>query len=95
MRSRSEAARSYAFMRETSLLLESSGFGVLVPNVSGKLGARAYSKPAASGPKISVSATTDWTGQKRIISLGFLLIQKEKTALLMRTKSMRFFEIIR
>ena len=39
--------QAYAFMRETSLLLESSGFGVLVPNVSGKLGARVTIKPKA------------------------------------------------
>jgi SNF2 family DNA or RNA helicase len=30
--------QAYGFMRETSLLLESAGFGVLVPNVSRKLG---------------------------------------------------------
>ncbi|CAG0935791.1 hypothetical protein TFLX_04641 [Thermoflexales bacterium] len=37
--------QAYTFMRETALLLESSGFGVLVPNVSGKLGVRVSVKP--------------------------------------------------
>lgn len=36
---------AYTFMRETALLLESSGFGVLVPGFSSKLGVRVSVKP--------------------------------------------------
>ncbi|HSD82304.1 MAG TPA: DEAD/DEAH box helicase, partial [Anaerolineae bacterium] len=58
--------QAYTFMRETALLLESSGFGVLVPNVSGKLGVRVSVKPkeAPKGGISTLSAETifeyDW-----------------------------------
>ncbi len=37
--------QAYAFIRETSLLLQSFGFGVLVPGLSGKLGVRLNLRP--------------------------------------------------
>ena len=39
--------QAYTFMRETALLLESTGFGVLVPNIGGKLGVRVNVKSKA------------------------------------------------
>ena len=42
---------AYAFMRETALLLESSGFGVHVPGFGGKLGVRVSLKPKAQTTK--------------------------------------------
>ncbi|NTU65577.1 MAG: DEAD/DEAH box helicase, partial [Chloroflexi bacterium] len=58
--------QAYTFMRETALLLESSGFGVLVPSVSGKLGVRVTvrSKEAPKGGLSMLSAESifeyDW-----------------------------------
>jgi len=49
--------QAYTFMRETALLLESSGFGVLVPNVSGKLGVRVTVK-SKEAPKGGLSLLT-------------------------------------
>jgi len=58
--------QAYTFMRETALLLESSGFGVLVPNVTGRLGVRVTvrSKEAPRGGLSMLSAESifeyDW-----------------------------------
>jgi SNF2 family DNA or RNA helicase len=49
--------QAYTFMRETALLLESSGFGVLVPNVTGKLGVRVTVK-SKEAPKGGLSLLT-------------------------------------
>jgi SNF2 family DNA or RNA helicase len=40
-----DVREAYTFMRETALLLESSGFGVLIPGFGGKLGVRVSLKP--------------------------------------------------
>jgi SNF2 family DNA or RNA helicase len=46
-----DVQEAYTFMRETALLLESSGFGVLVPGFGGKLGVRVSLKPKAQTTK--------------------------------------------
>ena len=42
--------QAYTFMRETALLLQSSGFGVQVPNIGGRFGVRLRLKPAVPRP---------------------------------------------
>ncbi|MBI5564969.1 MAG: SNF2 helicase-associated domain-containing protein, partial [Chloroflexi bacterium] len=46
-----DVQEAYTFMRETALLLESSGFGVLIPGFGGKLGVRVSLKPKAQTTK--------------------------------------------
>jgi SNF2 family DNA or RNA helicase len=42
--------QAYTFMRETALILQAGGFGVLVPGVGGKLGVKLTLKPKESQP---------------------------------------------
>ena len=50
------AEQAYTFIRETSLLLQSCGFGVLVPDLSNKLGVRVRLRPRqAAQPKGGVA----------------------------------------
>ncbi|HEX7588751.1 MAG TPA: DEAD/DEAH box helicase, partial [Anaerolineae bacterium] len=43
--------QAYTFMRETAMLLQSSGFGVLVPSIGGKLGVRVNLKSKKQSPQ--------------------------------------------
>src|SRR5262249_7276304 len=55
-----DAQGAYDFIREAALLLQSSGFGVLLPGLSTKLGVRVKLRPAApkKAPKGGVASLT-------------------------------------
>jgi SNF2 family DNA or RNA helicase len=73
--------QAYSFMREAALLLQARGFGVLVPNLAGKLGVRVRLRSKAqAAPKGGVSSLTfdslvqyDWQ-----ISLGTETLSAEE-----------------
>lgn len=46
-----DVEQAYTFIREAALVLQSSGFGVLVPGISNKLGVRVNLKPKKQSPQ--------------------------------------------